>query len=105
EYLREELDDWANLGVEGHTDAKHPWMPYHEFLTEKMAKIVGAKPSETVVMNTLTTNLHLLMVSFFQPTKTRYKIVIESDALPSDKYAMESQLKFHDIDPKEGLIL
>lgn len=105
QYLQEELDDWANLGVEGHTDAKHPWMPYHEFLTEKMAKIIGAKPSETVVMNTLTTNLHLLMVSFFRPTKTRYKIVIESDAFPSDKYAVESQLKFHDIDPKEGLIL
>lgn len=105
EYLQEELNDWAKLGVEGHTDAKHPWMPYHEFLTEKMAKIVGAKPSETVVMNTLTTNLHLLMVSFFRPTKTRYKIVIESDAFPSDKYAMESQLKFHDIDPKDGLIL
>ncbi|HET8809050.1 MAG TPA: kynureninase [Flavobacteriaceae bacterium] len=105
DYLQEELNDWAKLGVEGHTDAKHPWMPYHEFLTEKMAKIVGAKPSETVVMNTLTTNLHLLMVSFFRPTKTRYKIVIESDAFPSDKYAMESQLKFHDIDPKDGLIL
>ncbi|HET8838982.1 MAG TPA: kynureninase [Flavobacteriaceae bacterium] len=105
EYLQEELDDWAKLGVEGHIDAKHPWMPYHEFLTEKMAKIIGAKPSETVVMNTLTTNLHLLMVSFYRPTKTRYKIVIESDAFPSDKYAVESQLKFHDIDPKDGLIL
>jgi kynureninase len=105
EYLAEELKDWANLGVEGHTDAKHPWMPYHEFLTEKMAKIVGGKPDEVVVMNTLTTNLHLLMVSFFRPTKTRYKILIESDAFPSDKYAMESQLKFHDIDPKDGLVL
>ncbi len=105
EYLQEELDDWAKLGVEGHTDAKHPWLPYHEFLTKKMAKIVGAKPSEVVVMNTLTTNLHLLMVSFFQPTKKRYKILIESDAFPSDKYAVESQLKFHNIDPKDGLIL
>lgn len=105
EYLREELDAWAQLGVEGHTEAKHPWVPYHEFLTEKMAKIVGAKPSETVVMNTLTTNLHLLMVSFFRPTEKRYKILIESDAFPSDKYAMESQLKSHDIDPKDGLIL
>ena len=105
EYLQEELNDWANLGVEGHTDAKHPWLPYHEFLTKKMAKIVGAKPSETVVMNTLTTNLHLLMVSFFRPTKKRYKILIESDAFPSDKYAVESQLKFHDIDPKDGLVL
>ncbi len=104
EYISESLTDWANLGVDGHTEAKHPWLPYHEFLTENMAKIVGAKPSEVVVMNTLTTNLHLMMVSFFQPTKTKYKIVVESDAFPSDKYAVESQLKFHGIDPKQGLI-
>ncbi|WP_347372991.1 kynureninase [Aequorivita sp. Q41] len=105
DYIKNELSDWANLGVEGHTEGKHPWLPYHEFLTENMAKIVGAKPSEVVVMNTLTTNLHLMMVSFYQPTKTKYKIVVESDAFPSDKYAVESQLKFHGIDPKEGLIL
>ena len=105
EYIKEELTDWANLGVEGHVEGKHPWLPYHEFLTENMAKIVGAKPSEVVVMNTLTTNLHLMMVSFFQPTKTKYKIVVESDAFPSDKYAVESQLKFHGINPKDGLIL
>lgn len=104
EYIKESLTDWANLGVDGHTEAKHPWLPYHEFLAENMAKIVGAKPSEVVVMNTLTTNLHLMMVSFFQPTKTKFKIVVESDAFPSDKYAVESQLKFHGIDPKEGLI-
>src|SRR5690554_6292961 len=105
EYISESLTDWANLGVDGHTEAKHPWLPYHEFLTENMAKIVGAKPSEVVVMNTLTTNLHLMMVSFFQPTKTKYKIVVESDVFPSDKYAVESQLKFHGIDTKDGLIL
>jgi len=105
EYINEELNDWANLGVEGHVEGKHPWLPYHEFLTENMAKIVGAKPSEVVVMNTLTTNLHLMMVSFYQPTKTKYKIVVESDAFPSDKYAVESQLKFHGVDPKDGLIL
>lgn len=105
EYLKEELTDWANLGVEGHVEGKHPWLPYHEFLAENMAKIVGAKPSEVVVMNTLTTNLHLMMVSFYQPTKTKYKIVVESDAFPSDKYAVESQLKFHGINPKDGLIL
>ncbi|WP_046743621.1 kynureninase [Kordia zhangzhouensis] len=104
EYIQQELNDWANLGVEGHFDAKNPWMPYHEFLTENMAKIVGAKPIEVVIMNTLTTNLHLLMVSFYQPTKTKYKIVIESDAFPSDRYAVESQLKFHGFDPKEGLL-
>ncbi|MCH3880780.1 kynureninase [Tenacibaculum aquimarinum] len=95
EYIQQELDDWANYGVEGHFEAKNPWMPYHEFLTENMAKIVGAKPIEVVVMNTLTTNLHLLMVSFYRPTKTKYKIVIESDAFPSDRYAVQSQLKFH----------
>ncbi|MFN2261393.1 MAG: kynureninase [Psychroflexus sp.] len=105
EYIQKELDDWAKFGVDGHTEAEHAWMPYHEFLTEKMAKIVGAKPKEVVVMNTLTTNLHLMMVSFFRPTKQRYKILIESDAFPSDKYAVESQLKYHDINPKDGLIL
>lgn len=104
-YIQEELNDWAKHGVEGHTNAKHPWMPYHEFLTNSMAKIVGAKPQEVVMMNTLTTNLHLLMVSFYQPTKTKYKIIIESDAFPSDKYAVESQLDFHGFDKKEGLIL
>ena len=105
EYIQQELTDWANLGVEGHFEAKNPWMPYHEFLTETMAKLVGAKPIEVVTMNTLTTNLHLLMVSFYQPTDKKYKIVIESDAFPSDKYAVESQLSFHGYDPKDGLIL
>jgi kynureninase len=105
EYINQELEDWAILGVEGHTEAKNPWLPYHEFLTESMAKIVGAKPIEVVVMNTLTTNLHLMMVSFYKPTKSRYKIIIESDAFPSDKYAVESQLRHHGFDDKEGLIL
>lgn len=103
-YIQQELDDWANYGVEGHFEAKNPWMPYHEFLTENMAEIVGAKPLEVVVMNTLTTNLHLLMVSFYQPTKTKYKIVIESDAFPSDRYAVQSQLKFHGFEVENGLI-
>lgn len=104
-YIQQELNDWANLGVEGHFEAKNPWMPYHEYLTNSMATIVGAKPIEVVIMNTLTTNLHLLMVSFYKPTEKKYKIVIESDAFPSDKYAVESQLDFHGHDPKEGLIL
>ncbi|MFC4723455.1 kynureninase [Geojedonia litorea] len=104
-YINQELEDWANLGVEGHTEAKHPWMPYHEFLTDNMAKIVGAKPIEVVVMNTLTANLHLMMVSFYKPTTKRYKILIEADAFPSDKYAVESQLRHHGFDDKEGLIL
>jgi kynureninase len=104
-YINQELEDWANLGVEGHTEAKNPWLPYHEFLTESMANLVGAKPIEVVVMNTLTTNLHLMMVSFYRPTKYRYKILIEADAFPSDKYAVESQLRHHGFDDKEGLML
>ena len=103
-YIQQELDDWARYGVEGHFKGETPWMPYHELLTEKMAKVVGAKPLEVVVMNTLTTNLHLLMVSFYRPTSKKYKIVIESDAFPSDRYAVESQLKFHGFDAQEGLI-
>ncbi len=104
-YINQELEDWANLGVEGHTEAKNPWLPYHEFLTESMANVVGAKPIEVVVMNTLTANLHFMMVSFYKPTKTRYKILIEADAFPSDRYAVESQLRHHGFDDKDGLIL
>ncbi len=104
-YIDQELEDWANLGVEGHFEAKNPWLHYNELLTENMAKVVGAKPIEVVVMNTLTVNLHLMMVSFYQPTKTCYKILIENDVFPSDKYAVESQLRHHDYDEKEGLIL
>ncbi|WP_452222581.1 kynureninase [Lacinutrix chionoecetis] len=104
-YINQELEDWANLGVEGHTEGKNPWLPYHEFLTESMANVVGAKPIEVVVMNTLTANLHFMMVSFYKPTKKRYKILIEADAFPSDKYAVESQLRHHGYDDKEGLIL
>ncbi len=103
-YIQQELDDWANFGVEGHFEAQNPWLSYHEFLTDNMAKIVGAKPIEVVVMNTLTTNLHLLMASFYQPTKTKYKILIESDAFPSDRYAVQSQLEFHGYDANDGLV-
>ncbi|MBP6661113.1 MAG: kynureninase [Chitinophagales bacterium] len=103
-YIEQELLDWENLGVEGHFHAKHPWMPYHEFLTEKMANIVGAKPIEVVVMNTLTVNLHLMMVSFYRPTKTKYKIVIEKNAFPSDQYAVQSQINFHGLDCKDALV-
>lgn len=95
EYIEQELEDWKNLGVEGHFHAKTPWMPYHEFLTEKMANVVGAKPLETVVMNSLTVNLHLLMVSFYRPHGKRNKIVIEKNAFPSDQYAVASQIAFH----------
>ncbi|MEO6334659.1 MAG: kynureninase [Pyrinomonadaceae bacterium] len=94
-YIEQELEDWELLGVEAHLNAKHPWLRYHELLTEPMARIVGAKPLETIVMNSLTVNLHLMMVSFYRPTPTRNKIVIEKGAFPSDQYAVDSQLKFH----------
>jgi kynureninase len=103
-YIEQELTDWETLGVEGHFHAKNPWMPYHEFLTETMADVVGAKPVETVVMNSLTVNLHLLMVSFYRPTAARNKIVIEKNAFPSDQYAVASQIKFHGFEPEEALI-
>lgn len=99
-----ELDDWARHGVEGHHRAERPWYPYHENFRETGARLVGANPHEVVMMNTLTTNLHLMMVSFFQPTAERYKILIEYPAFPSDVYAVKSQLAFHDIDPSDGLI-
>jgi kynureninase len=102
--IEQELIDWENYGVEGHFHAKNPWMPYHEFLTESMAKVVGAKPIEVVVMNTLSVNLHLMMVSFYRPTAKRNKILIEYDAFPSDKYAVASQIQFHGYDPSESLI-
>ncbi len=92
-YIEQELDDWARLGVEGHVHARHPWLRYHEFVTDSLARIVGAKPIEVVAMNSLTVNLHLLMVSFYRPTAERYKIVIEKGAFPSDQYAVESQIK------------
>lgn len=104
EYVMEEMEDWARLGVEGHTDGRHPWMPYHEFLTDPMARIAGAEPGEVVVMNSLTVNLHLLMVSFYRPTPARRKILIEYSPFPSDRYAVSSQIRYHGYDPKEDLI-
>jgi kynureninase len=104
DYIQQELDDWAKFGVEGHFDAKRPWFSYHEFCTEKLAKIVGAKNSEVVVTHSLTTNLHLLMVSFYQPKGDRYKILCEKKAFPSDQYALESQVKFHGYEPQDALI-
>lgn len=103
-YIQQELDDWAKWGVEGHFEAKNPWYSYHELLTEKLAKIAGAKPIEVVVTHSLTTNLHLLMVSFYRPTETRYKIICEAKAFPSDQYALASQVAFHGIDPADGII-
>ncbi len=108
-YVQQEMDDWATLAVDAHLKARNPWLPYHEFVTEPMSRVVGAQPIETVMMNSLTVNLHLLLVSFYRPTTDRYKIVIEKGAFPSDRYAVVSQLKFHDreaglieISPREG---
>ncbi len=103
-YIDQELKDWAQLGVEGHFHAKNPWMPYHRLLTEQTAELVGAEPVEVVVMNSLTVNLHLMMVSFYRPTKARHKIVIERGAFPSDQYAVQSQIRFHGFDPAGSLI-
>ena len=94
-YIEQELQDWAALGVEGHFHARNPWMPYHRLLTRQTADLVGALPSEVVVMNSLTVNLHLMMASFYRPTSQRYKILIEAGAFPSDQYAVKSQIRFH----------
>ena len=109
-YLEQELRDWAELGVEGHFHARHPWMPYHRLLTEQTAALVGASPNEVVVMNSLTVNLHLMMASFYRPARERHKIVIERGAFPSDQYAVKSQIRFHgftsdsllELAPREG---
>lgn len=98
-FVKTELEDWASLGVEGHFRARNPWMPYHRLLTDQVARLVGAKPSEVVVMNSLTVNLHLMMVSFYRPTPARHRIVVEAGAFPSDQYAVKSQIKFHGFDP------
>lgn len=105
DYIEQELNDWAQLGVDGHLEAKNPWLPYHEALSAPMAQIVGAKPSEVVIMNSLTANLHFLLVSFYNPTPSKFKILIRSTTFPSDIYAIKSQLRFHGIDPEEGLLM
>lgn len=104
DYVLDELDDWASLGVEGHLHARHPWLPYHEFVTGPMARLVGGWENEVVVMNSLTVNLHILMASFYRPTAQRYKILIESDAFPSDRYAVASQAQWHGLSPKDVII-
>jgi len=102
--LLSELDDWQSLAVEAHFRGKHPWMPYHSFVREHLAEIAGALPGEVVAMNSLTVNLHLMMVSFYRPTHERPAILIEKNAFPSDRYAVESQIRFHGYDPAEALV-
>lgn len=104
DYVLNELEDWANYGVEGHFHARTPWVSYHEIFPEMLAEIVGALPEEIVVMNQLTVNLHLLMISFYRPTRQRYKIICEQKAFPSDQYAFQSQAQIHGLDPKDVII-
>lgn len=103
-YVNEIMTDWANLAVEGHFHADKPWWEYHERLSEKLSKVVGAKASEVTVMNTLTVNLHLLMVSFYRPSAKRYKIICEEKAFPSDQYMIASQVKFHGYSPDDAIV-
>lgn len=103
-YIQEELEAWKKFGVDGHFEGKRPWMHYHKFFSEKIAKIVGANPDEVVVMNNLTVNLHLLFASFYRPTPKRHKIIMEGGAFPSDMYTVESQVKHHGFDPNESII-
>lgn len=103
--VEQELDDWAQLGVDAHLGAMTPWYSYHETLREPMARVVGAKPLEVICMNSLTVNIHLMMASFYRPTKSRFKILMEEPAFPSDTYAIKTQMTHHGLDPKEALLL
>src|SRR5438067_2549646 len=103
--VEQELDDWAHLGVDAHLGATTPWYTYHETLREPIARLVGAKPIEVICMNSLTVNLHLMMATFYRPTKSRFKILMEDPAFPSDTYAIKTQIVHHGLDPKGALIL
>lgn len=102
--IEQELEDWATLGVNAHLHGRDPWLPYHEQFREPAARLVGGLPGEAVMMNSLTVNLHLLMVSFYRPTRERFKILIENAAFPSDSYAVASQVRFHGFNPREGVV-
>jgi kynureninase len=103
--VEQELDDWAKLGVDAHLEGQTPWYSYHETLREPMARLVGARPNEVICMNSLTVNLHLMMATFYQPTKSRNKILMEDPAFPSDTYAVKTQIVHHGFEPNESLIL
>lgn len=102
--ITEELKDWADLGVEGHAQARRPWLYYHRFSKKPLASLIGAKPAEVVAMNQLTVNLHLLLTSFYRPTSSRFKIITEAGAFSSDQYALASQVKLHGLNPDEVII-
>src|SRR2546430_16286197 len=103
--VEQELEDWARLGVDAHLQAKTPWYSYHETLHEPAARLVGAQPIEVICMNSLTVNLHLMMATFYRPTKSRFKILMEDPAFPSDTYAIKTQIVHHGLEPKEALVL
>ena len=103
-YVNDIMSDWGNLAVEGHFQAEKPWWDYHERFADQLSKVVGAKPKEVTVMNTLTVNLHLMMVSFYRPTKKRYKIICEEKAFPSDQYMISSQVRFHGFNPEDAIV-
>ena len=103
-YVNEVMNDWGSLAVEGHFYAEKPWWDYHERFAVPLGKLVGAKPSEITVMNTLTVNLHLMMISFYRPTKTRYKIICEEKAFPSDQYMFQSQVNFHGYTTEDAIV-
>ena len=103
-FIQEELEAWGQLGITGYFESKTPWLSYYESVTPTLATLVGAKESEVVAMNTLTSNLHLMLVSFYRPTPKRYRILIENNTFPSDRYALDSQIRFHGFDPKQALI-
>ncbi|HYG39313.1 MAG TPA: kynureninase [Cytophagales bacterium] len=103
-YINQELKDWAELAGQGHFKAKNPWVSYHKLLQKPLADLTGASENEVTAMNSLTTNLHLLMVSFYRPDKKKYKIIMENGAFSSDQYAVETQVKFHGFDPQEAII-
>lgn len=104
EYVRQELDKWGDHAVDGHFHKDRPWLRYHRLATQGFAELTGSRPNEVVAMNTLTVNLHLLMASFYRPDRSRYRIVIESKAFPSDRYAAASQLRYHGFDPDDGIV-
>jgi kynureninase len=103
-FILEELEDWSKLGVEGHIHSRRPWLYYHKFSKKALAALTGAKPSEVVAMNHLTVNLHLMLITFYRPTSTRFKIITEAGAFSSDQYAFESQVKLHGLNPEEAII-
>src|SRR4029079_2763912 len=103
--VEEELEDWAKIGGDSHLSGRTPWYSYHETLREPVARLVGAQPNEVVCMNSLTVNLHLLMATFYRPTKARRKILMEDPAFPSDPYRIKSQIAHHGFAPAEALLL